>query len=222
MFRFMVVALFTAVLVTTSVHLYTLRRSEAARYGLASWETRTLAARPAVAQPAVAQPAAAERNVHPTERPERSLRCGGGALSELWRSTTAARHGIPNVPAGAALVNLRLSCPAIRELRERVPDHRLTSGFRSAHVNAKVGGSPTSRHLQGLGFDVTSSSQGRLLDELEAMQRQGWPIDEIIVYPGSHVHFAIAPRRPGHELLIRWGKGQPLRPLTRLDRKRLY
>ena len=80
------------------------------------------------------------------------------SLAELTVSSWAARNGVPNTPSAnerANLVKLAALLEAIRKL-VGVPI-TVTSGFRSAKVNAAIGGSRTSAHMSGLAADINAS-----------------------------------------------------------------
>ena len=87
-------------------------------------------------------------------------------LAELKRTTT----GIPNEPGEAATENLgNLVKHVLDPLRELAGSPiSVNSGFRSAAVNAAVGGSKTSDHMKGLAADIVVGHQfAGLEDHLE-------------------------------------------------------
>lgn len=69
---------------------------------------------------------------------------------------------------------------------------RVTSGFRPPERNARVGGSSTSSHMDGLAADVVpvgSLSQFNAYERLQAARTQLAPFDQIIFYPAQgHIH----------------------------------
>lgn len=76
-------------------------------------------------------------------------------LSELTRSQTATRYGIPNTPNSTQLRNLEILC---QQVLQPVRDHFrhpvvVSSGFRSPLLNARIGGSKTSQHCFGQAVD---------------------------------------------------------------------
>lgn len=77
-------------------------------------------------------------------------------LREFIISPTAIRHGIDNTPPPEAVERMRQLClGALEPLRRRFGALRITSGYRSAELNAMVGGAPTSQHLRGEAADVS-------------------------------------------------------------------
>jgi zinc D-Ala-D-Ala carboxypeptidase len=77
-------------------------------------------------------------------------------LSEMIKSDTALRHDMDNTPNGAQTANLKL---LVEKVLQPVRDHyakgvKVNSGFRHPEVNAKVGGSRTSDHCNGMAADI--------------------------------------------------------------------
>ena len=77
-------------------------------------------------------------------------------LSEVTRSESAKRNGISNTPTPEHIENLK----ALAEnIFQPIRDHfkkpiRISSGYRSKELNAKVGGSATSQHSKGQAIDL--------------------------------------------------------------------
>ena len=77
-------------------------------------------------------------------------------LSEIIRSESAKRNGISNMPTPEHIENLKALAEKIFEpIRNhfKVPI-RVSSGYRSKELNAKVGGSKTSDHCFGYAIDL--------------------------------------------------------------------
>ena len=87
-------------------------------------------------------------------------------LEELYRSETADRMGIDNVPKDEEVIeNLRNLClEVLQPLRDYVgaPVH-INSGYRCKALNEAVGGVKNSQHCLGEACDIrlASSKQGR-------------------------------------------------------------
>lgn len=103
---------------------------------------------------------------------------------ELVRTDT----GLPNGPTDwQQVVNLQRIAFFLDRLREYMGSAVIvTSGFRSPEVNARVGGSKTSAHLQGLAADIVPKSRTqedfkRMLAYLEPLAELK-AVDQIIVY----------------------------------------
>jgi len=77
-------------------------------------------------------------------------------LSEMVKSETAVRKGLPNIPGEKEVANLKALC---ENVLQKVRDHygkgiHVNSGFRHPEVNAAVGGSKTSDHCMGQAADI--------------------------------------------------------------------
>ena len=109
-------------------------------------------------------------------------------LAELTRTDT----GLPNVPNAEERANLaRLAVELLEPLRAMAGcPLRINSGFRSAAVNAKVGGVPTSAHRDGRAADLRPV-EGTCGELFERARRSGLPYDQLILEP-SWIHIAVA------------------------------
>jgi zinc D-Ala-D-Ala carboxypeptidase len=78
------------------------------------------------------------------------------SLVEMTKSDTALRYDIDNTPDAEQLENLTILCECVLQpVRERFGmPVKVNSGFRSAEVNTKVGGSKTSDHCRGMAADI--------------------------------------------------------------------
>ena len=77
-------------------------------------------------------------------------------LSELIRSDSAKRAGITNMPPPEHIENLK---KLAENIFEKVRVHfgvpiRISSGYRSKELNAKIGGAQTSQHSSGEAIDI--------------------------------------------------------------------
>lgn len=85
-------------------------------------------------------------------------------LGELTASGTARRHNIDNTPGEEHIANLTALCHNVLEpIRQRFGVLRVTSGYRSPELNARVGGAETSQHMRGEAADIQLS--GSAVDE---------------------------------------------------------
>lgn len=116
--------------------------------------------------------------------------------SEMTVSRTASRLGLSNDPNRVERANLqRLVSTILDPLRTALRRPVVvTSAFRSRVVNARIGGSKTSRHMLGLAADI---KVGGLRADLLArrIHRLGLPVDQVIWYDperGGHVHVGLA------------------------------
>ena len=77
------------------------------------------------------------------------------ALWEFTTSQTAERQHIDNTPSDDVVSHLRTLCAQILEpARGALGPLRISSGYRSAALNAAVGGSKNSAHMLGYAADV--------------------------------------------------------------------
>lgn len=83
-------------------------------------------------------------------------------LEELIRTST----GLDNTPSEEEIENLRSLCVnVLQPARDALGPIKVTSGFRSPAVNAKIGGAPSSQHVKGQAADLMmSGGQKKLLD----------------------------------------------------------
>ena len=103
-------------------------------------------------------------------------------LSEVIRSDSAKRNGISNMPTPEHIENFKLLAEKIFEpIREHfgVPI-RISSGYRSKELNAKIGGSSTSQHCKGQAIDIdmdgTSLTNKQIFDYI----KDNLPFDQLI------------------------------------------
>ena len=78
------------------------------------------------------------------------------SLAEVTRSESAKRNGISNEPTPEHLENFKLLASHVFEpIREHfnIPIH-ISSGYRSAALNKKIGGAATSQHCSGEAIDI--------------------------------------------------------------------
>lgn len=117
------------------------------------------------------------------------------SLDDLIASETAAREGIDNTPPPEIVANLRVLAQGLERVRAALggKPFGINSGYRSAALNAAVGGSPTSSHLKGLAADIVCPEFGDPLDVCRAIQEAGVEVDQLIHEFGRWCHIAFAP-----------------------------
>lgn len=80
-------------------------------------------------------------------------------LSEFTRSAVALRYDIDNTPDIEDIEALQCLCIHVLEpLRKKFGVLKITSGYRSPMLNAKVKGVPNSQHMKGQAADIFISS----------------------------------------------------------------
>ena len=77
-------------------------------------------------------------------------------LSELVKSQTAERKGIPNNPSPAHIDNLKSLClNVLQPIRSQFDEPVIiSSGYRSAELCIAIGSKPTSQHSEGKAADI--------------------------------------------------------------------
>ena len=117
-------------------------------------------------------------------------------LKELTASATAVRRGIDNTPPSRWIIDnlVRLVDNILDPLREVYggPVH-ISSGYRSGILNAAVGGSPRSQHLQGQAADLYADTLAGTRRLFLLIQSLGLPFDQLI-WEGSWIHVSYGPR----------------------------
>jgi hypothetical protein len=122
------------------------------------------------------------------------------SLEEMTASETAARKGLDNSPSPEILDALIVTANGLERVREELggkPIH-INSGYRSAKVNAAVGGKATSQHVKGEAADIICPAFGppsAVARAIEAAKdRIGY--DQLIYefHAWVHISFTDAPR----------------------------
>lgn len=120
-------------------------------------------------------------------------------IAELTRSDIAAARGIDNTIPAEAEANLRrLAENVLDPLRELwgAPIY-VNSGYRSAALNAAVGGVPTSEHLSGRAADITAGSPALNRELFALAASSGLPWRQLIDEKGYRwIHISHDPSRP--------------------------
>lgn len=139
------------------------------------------------------------------------------SLSELTRSTTALKEGIANDPNEAQIKDLYRLMDYLDKVREAFGKAIIvTSGFRSARLNAAIGGSKTSQHMNGQAADIRPHDI-KELRQLFATIRKVGGFDQLIYEeptgrtPWIHVSIAPANRPPRGE--VKCWDGRTYKPM---------
>lgn len=129
-------------------------------------------------------------------------------IEELCNSATARSKGIENKPNRSEIMNLEyLAVKLLQPIRDFFGEPIVVnSGFRSAALNAAVGGSPTSFHRYGMAADIQfrKDSMHRLIEIFSYVYSQ-LPYTELIAeeLPYGWIHVAIAKGRE-HEKQLKY------------------
>ncbi len=130
-------------------------------------------------------------------------------LEELMASDTARRLHIDNTPPPEVMPNLLRLAGVLEQLRDALGGEPLivSSGYRCAELNRRVGGATTSAHRRGLAADIVQAgvSPSVLARRIAALEIE---FDQLIVECGRWVHVGLCDGRPRRQLLTyRTGEG---------------
>lgn len=108
-------------------------------------------------------------------------------LSEVTRSESAKRNGISNMPTPEHIENFKLLA---EKIFEPIRNHfnvpiRISSGYRSKELNAKIGGSKSSQHCKGEAIDIDMDSTSITNKEIFEYIKNNLPFDQLIYEFGN-------------------------------------
>jgi zinc D-Ala-D-Ala carboxypeptidase len=138
-------------------------------------------------------------------------------LEEFCFSQEAVRSGIDNTPSPEVVANLLRLAKMLEKVREllKKPIH-ISSGYRSPQLNARIGGSTKSAHMDGRAADFICPEFGTpyVVAKKIAGARLGY--DQMIHEYGRWVHLAVprAQEKAQRELLSIFEAGRYLPGLT--------
>lgn len=130
-------------------------------------------------------------------------------LSEVTRSESAKRNGISNTPTPEHIENLK----ALAEnIFQPIRDHfkkpiRISSGYRSKELNAKVGGSKSSDHCFGYAIDLDADGTSITNNEIFYFIKDNLKFKQLIFeFPvngqASWIHISYQSSNLKNEILI--------------------
>lgn len=116
------------------------------------------------------------------------------SIAELSHSATAERMGIDNTPPDSMTTPLFVLAVGLEQVRKLLGDRPLhiESGYRCPALNAAVGGSSNSAHMQGYAADFTCHEYGTPLEIAQTIVASAIPFDQLI-QEGTWVHISFAP-----------------------------
>ena len=134
-------------------------------------------------------------------------------LAEMTASQTAARHGWDNTPGPDELAALRKTAMGLEAVRVRLGGAPIivSSGYRSAQLNAAIGGSKRSQHMRGEAADFTAPRFGGPREIVDAIADSDVPYDQLILEFGRWVHISFTDNPRHHALVIDRSGTRPLR-----------
>ena len=130
-------------------------------------------------------------------------------LSEVIRSESAKRNGISNTPTPEHIENLKALA---EKIFQPIRDHfkkpiRISSGYRSKELNAKVGGSKTSDHCFGYAIDLDADGTSITNNEIFHFIKDNLKFKQLIFeFPvngqASWIHISYQASNLKNEILI--------------------
>lgn len=130
-------------------------------------------------------------------------------LEEAVFSETAKRRGIDNTPTAEIIENMKEQASGMERVRELLGNApiRVSSWYRGPKLNAAIGGSKTSAHMDGYATDFTCSAYGSVLDVCRAIMDSTLEWDQLIrEYDddngGGWVHISFKPTMRKQNLTI--------------------
>lgn len=127
-------------------------------------------------------------------------------LSEVIRSESAKRLGVNNTPTAEHIENLK----ALAEnIFQPIRDHfgvpiRISSGYRSAVLNKKIGGAKVSQHLSGEALDLDNDNTSITNKEIFDFIVENLDFDQVInEFDYSWVHVSYTTKRKNRKQILK-------------------
>jgi zinc D-Ala-D-Ala carboxypeptidase len=112
----------------------------------------------------------------------------------LEEMTVTQVRGVDNTPDARVRENLKRLCTSLMEpIRVRWGSIQVNSGYRSKAINAVIGGSGTSKHMDGLACDFVPKKAALLTVMRWVVEESDLPYDQMIFEFGRWLHIGIAP-----------------------------
>lgn len=118
-------------------------------------------------------------------------------FTEFERSDTATRHAIDNAMPESAKKNVAALVDNVLDPLREAWGRPLyvNSGYRSAELNRRVGGKPSSQHLTGQAADITTGNRADNRRLFQLAIDLGLPFDQLIDENNfSWLHISHGPR----------------------------
>jgi zinc D-Ala-D-Ala carboxypeptidase len=128
---------------------------------------------------------------------------------EVQYSTAAKARGIDNTVPPGLLANVKITAAYMESVRAILGGPiRVTSWFRCPAVNAAIGGSRTSMHMQGLAVDFKPTNMS-LADAFNRIRRSEIPFDQLILERtrdgANWIHIGFSRGTPRRQVMRAWG-----------------
>lgn len=135
-------------------------------------------------------------------------------LEELTRSEIALRRGLDNTPPPSVIRRLERTAQGLELIRAHLGCRMyVSSGYRSADVNAAVGGSSTSQHLRGEAADWVAPAFGTVRAVCKKIIEVGVDFDQLIYEGGANgwIHTSFVDSNPRRQALTAHFEGGHVR-----------
>ncbi|HMI96635.1 MAG TPA: D-Ala-D-Ala carboxypeptidase family metallohydrolase [Micropepsaceae bacterium] len=124
-------------------------------------------------------------------------------LEEMIASQEATRQGIDNTPSVDVLEHLKETCARLEEVRALLGRPIIiSSGYRSAQLNAAIGGAANSAHMLGYAVDFICPGFGPPLAVCREIEKAGLIYDQLIHEFGAWTHLSFDPQSRREALRI--------------------
>lgn len=139
------------------------------------------------------------------------------SLSELTRSATAIKEGIPNDPNEAQIKDLYRLMDYLDKVREAFGKAIIvTSGFRSQRLNEHIGGSDKSQHMKGQAADIRPHDIKELRQLFDLIRKIGGFDQLIYEEPAGRtpwIHVSINPTNKPPRGDVKHWNGRDYKPM---------
>lgn len=124
-------------------------------------------------------------------------------LAQLTCSETAEARGIDNSPPPEVVENLKQLAEGLEQVQALLGHPlQVSNGYRCPDLNAIVGGSPASQHVQGLAADFVCPGSGEPLEVARLISESEIAFDQCILEYGRWIHISFSPEPRGRVLTI--------------------
>lgn len=126
-------------------------------------------------------------------------------------------RGIDNTPSDAILDKIRWTANCMEEVRARLAAPILpNSWYRCPELNQRVGGSPTSEHMDGRAVDIRVPAYGDAFAVCRAIADMDIAWNQLIYeHTWTHISFPPPGVEPKREVLTYMGRGRYQKGIVR-------
>ena len=131
-------------------------------------------------------------------------------FEELIVSDKAKELGLDNTPDSSLLPHMQVLAAGLEKVRALLGDSpiHVNSGYRSPEVNAAIGGSKRSAHMDGYAADFVCPGFGSPLLIVRHLRDSGLQFDQLIM-EHTWVHISFDPKNRREVLTAHFTPGKP-------------